>query len=184
MISLYSLLTNIFHKQENFGPGGQHTLLKNSAKRAAEVEEQENMAKRHQEQGPSSRTMPLQPSNRMHDLASPSTSQRTWTGPLRVPGGVGQDETVNCTAAFPDRRGNTAAQQAVLQAVQKAREVARSSKVSKGFSSSDAGRGRSWRLEDFDIGKPLGKGKFGNVYLAREKKSKYIIALKVRRWSG
>lgn len=36
-----------------------------------------------------------------------------------------------------------------------------------------------WRLEDFDIGRPLGKGKFGNVYLAREKSSKYIVALKV-----
>lgn len=36
-----------------------------------------------------------------------------------------------------------------------------------------------WSLDDFDIGKPLGKGKFGNVYLAREKKSKYIVALKV-----
>ncbi|KAK2549987.1 Aurora kinase A-A [Acropora cervicornis] len=36
-----------------------------------------------------------------------------------------------------------------------------------------------WKLEDFEIGKPLGKGKFGNVYLAREKKSKYIVALKV-----
>ena len=35
-------------------------------------------------------------------------------------------------------------------------------------------------MEDFDIGKPLGKGKFGNVYLAREKESKYIVALKVR----
>lgn len=37
-----------------------------------------------------------------------------------------------------------------------------------------------WSLDDFDIGKPLGKGKFGNVYLAREKKSKFIVALKVR----
>ena len=36
-----------------------------------------------------------------------------------------------------------------------------------------------WTLEDFDIGRPLGKGKFGNVYLAREKASKYIVALKV-----
>lgn len=36
-----------------------------------------------------------------------------------------------------------------------------------------------WSLDDFDIGKPLGKGKFGNVYLAREKKSKFIVALKV-----
>lgn len=36
-----------------------------------------------------------------------------------------------------------------------------------------------WSLDHFDIGRPLGKGKFGNVYLAREKKSKYIVALKV-----
>ena len=28
---------------------------------------------------------------------------------------------------------------------------------------------RRWSLTDFDIGKPLGRGKFGNVYLAREK---------------
>lgn len=34
-------------------------------------------------------------------------------------------------------------------------------------------------MEDFDIGRPLGKGKFGNVYLAREKQSKFILALKV-----
>jgi len=38
---------------------------------------------------------------------------------------------------------------------------------------------QSWELSDFDIGKPLGRGKFGNVYLAREKKSHYIVALKV-----
>ncbi|XP_022107724.1 aurora kinase-like isoform X2 [Acanthaster planci] len=36
-----------------------------------------------------------------------------------------------------------------------------------------------WSLANFDIGRPLGKGKFGNVYLAREKKSKFIVALKV-----
>jgi len=34
-------------------------------------------------------------------------------------------------------------------------------------------------LDDFEIGRPLGKGKFGNVYLAREKNTKYIVALKV-----
>lgn len=36
-----------------------------------------------------------------------------------------------------------------------------------------------WCKEDFDIGKPLGKGKFGRVYLAREKRSGYVVALKV-----
>ncbi len=34
-------------------------------------------------------------------------------------------------------------------------------------------------MKDFDIGRPLGKGKFGNVYLARERKLKVIVALKV-----
>ena len=39
---------------------------------------------------------------------------------------------------------------------------------------------KRWSLSDFDIGKPLGRGKFGNVYLAREKKTKYVVALKVQ----
>ena len=29
---------------------------------------------------------------------------------------------------------------------------------------------KRWTLSDFDIGKPLGRGKFGHVYLAREKR--------------
>ncbi|KMZ57538.1 putative Auroralike protein kinase [Zostera marina] len=36
-----------------------------------------------------------------------------------------------------------------------------------------------WAFSDFQIGKRLGDGKFGKVYLAREKVSGYIIALKV-----
>ncbi|KAG7461433.1 aurora kinase A [Solea senegalensis] len=42
-----------------------------------------------------------------------------------------------------------------------------------------AGSKKRWSLENFDIGRPLGKGKFGNVYLARERQSKFILALKV-----
>jgi serine/threonine protein kinase len=38
---------------------------------------------------------------------------------------------------------------------------------------------RPWTLNDFEIGRPLGRGKFGNVYLAREKRTRYIVALKV-----
>ncbi|OAF71932.1 hypothetical protein A3Q56_00289 [Intoshia linei] len=33
--------------------------------------------------------------------------------------------------------------------------------------------------EDFEIGRPLGKGKFGSVYLARTKTSHFIVAIKV-----
>jgi serine/threonine protein kinase len=37
---------------------------------------------------------------------------------------------------------------------------------------------RRWTLNDFDIGKPLGRGKFGHVYLAREKTvSVHFLAL-------
>ncbi|XP_042351430.1 aurora kinase A [Plectropomus leopardus] len=43
----------------------------------------------------------------------------------------------------------------------------------------DSASSKRWSLENFDIGRPLGKGKFGNVYLARERQSKFILALKV-----
>ena len=39
--------------------------------------------------------------------------------------------------------------------------------------------GKHWELSDFEIGRPLGKGKFGTVFLAREKRTKYIVALKM-----
>ncbi|QRV92476.1 aurora kinase [Ceratobasidium sp. AG-Ba] len=38
---------------------------------------------------------------------------------------------------------------------------------------------REWHLTDFDMGRPLGKGKFGRVYMVRTKcPPKYILALK------
>lgn len=45
-------------------------------------------------------------------------------------------------------------------------------------SSGEPASGR-WSLSSFDIGTPLGRGKFGNVYLAREKTTRYVVALKV-----
>ncbi|GJN12193.1 hypothetical protein PR202_ga30450 [Eleusine coracana subsp. coracana] len=36
-----------------------------------------------------------------------------------------------------------------------------------------------WSMADFEIGKYIGEGKFGKVYLAREKKSGYVVVLKV-----
>lgn len=34
---------------------------------------------------------------------------------------------------------------------------------------------KPWKIDDFQLGKGLGKGRFGNVYLAKEKKSNYIV---------
>ncbi|KDN52466.1 kinase-like protein [Tilletiaria anomala UBC 951] len=49
--------------------------------------------------------------------------------------------------------------------------------------SSDAGRAhrptKTWRLKDFDIGRGLGKGRFGRVYIAKTKAAPhFILALK------
>ena len=38
---------------------------------------------------------------------------------------------------------------------------------------------RKWTLADFEMGKPLGRGKFGNCYMAREQASQKVVALKV-----
>lgn len=56
-----------------------------------------------------------------------------------------------------------------------------SAKNVKSITDGNKGEGKknTWTLKDFDLGKPLGKGKFGNVYLAREKESHYVVALKV-----
>lgn len=37
----------------------------------------------------------------------------------------------------------------------------------------------NWDLADFEIGRPLGRGKFGRVYLARERRSHFPVALKM-----
>jgi len=48
------------------------------------------------------------------------------------------------------------------------------------YCSTAAAAGKRWTLADFDIGRPLGRGKFGNVYLARVKShTQFIVALKV-----
>ncbi len=38
---------------------------------------------------------------------------------------------------------------------------------------------KMWSVKNFEIGEALGKGKFASVYLARERKTKFILALKI-----
>jgi aurora kinase len=99
---------------------------------------------------------------------------------------VGEQENANAV----NRQGAAKAGQAVrvpLRATSanvQHREVESSQPVKRAVSeqpSESARRSgeRRWTLQDFDIGKPLGRGKFGNVYLARERSSRYVVALKV-----
>lgn len=50
---------------------------------------------------------------------------------------------------------------------------------STGSVGTTARKGKHWTVGDFEIGCPLGRGKFGSVYLAREKRTRYIVAIKV-----
>lgn len=38
---------------------------------------------------------------------------------------------------------------------------------------------KKFQISDFELGQKLGKGRFGEVYLAREIKMDYIVALKI-----
>lgn len=37
----------------------------------------------------------------------------------------------------------------------------------------------TWSKDDFELGCALGRGKFGRVYVAREKKTHFMVAMKV-----
>ncbi|CAL5222807.1 g5226 [Coccomyxa viridis] len=82
--------------------------------------------------------------------------------------------------AAPSSNASSAARPKLVAPEQRKATVGKlsESRVGAHHSASSASKERRWQLTDFDIGKPLGQGKFGSVYLARERKSKYVVALK------
>uniref|UniRef100_A0A5S6R5C5 Aurora kinase n=1 Tax=Trichuris muris TaxID=70415 RepID=A0A5S6R5C5_TRIMR len=72
-----------------------------------------------------------------------------------------------------------AQQKATLAAQCPRSETFRHFKAVAGGTEATDSLARKWSISDFNIGRPLGKGKFGRVYLAREKRSKFIVALKI-----
>lgn len=69
---------------------------------------------------------------------------------------------------------------AVSVAGQKANESDKENNIGAASSNGEKKKkkDRSWTVDDFEIGKPLGKGKFGRVYLAREKRTGFVVAIK------
>jgi len=51
--------------------------------------------------------------------------------------------------------------------------------INKGLKSPHKALPSDWKVDDFEFGRLLGEGKFGKVYLVREKASSYICALKI-----
>lgn len=105
--------------------------------------------------------VPLKPSNNNGDKPVQATSK-----PAAAKQTQNQQQTIQ-KATLPAAEQTT--EQGVPQ-LDKAPSVA---------TASSNKQPQTWQLSDFDIGRPLGRGKFGNVYLAREKKSKFVVALKV-----
>lgn len=78
--------------------------------------------------------------------------------------------------------GSSGAQRVPLSRAQQENEASNDRDGSSNFDAmmkKAAKNGRHFTMNDFEIGKPLGRGKFGKVYLAREKSSKFIVAIKV-----
>ncbi|GMF52126.1 hypothetical protein BVG19_g2492 [[Candida] boidinii] len=51
--------------------------------------------------------------------------------------------------------------------------------IRKSIPMSTKSKHKSWKISDFEIGRKLGKGKFGKVYCVKEKESGFICALKI-----
>ncbi|KAJ8540617.1 hypothetical protein ON010_g12610 [Phytophthora cinnamomi] len=97
---------------------------------------------------------------------------------LHGPGASGLYKAAAASAAATKSSKMSAAAAAAAE-VTGATARAEAAAATESKADESAGSKKTWKLSDFEIGKPLGKGKFGNVYLAREKQSKYVVALKV-----
>lgn len=92
---------------------------------------------------------------------------------------AGQTTTITNTTKVP-----TLPPSPVRRPMPSSREASDSSDPTQRYSASVAffdqpQAPKQFHLGMFEIGKPLGKGKFGRVYLARERSSGYVCALKV-----
>ncbi|KAJ1963226.1 spindle assembly checkpoint kinase [Dipsacomyces acuminosporus] len=123
------------------------------------------------------------------DSRAPSSSSSTRSGPFSSANKLSStalDAEGALESQSKDPRAVHAQQQQQQQQQQKSRTQPQRPKTppsrgpgtNSGGSSSNGGS-RRWSLADFDIGRVLGKGKFGRAYLAREKNTNFICALKV-----
>ena len=93
---------------------------------------------------------------------------------------VGKENGVNAAAMMPtDGPTSSKSQQPIAAVDDENNAELEAAFLAKSNEEDAAKAGTRWTLNDFEIGKPLGRGKFGKVYLARERRTKYIVALKV-----
>ncbi|XP_028853944.1 aurora kinase A [Denticeps clupeoides] len=145
-------------------------------------------AKDSKSQAPASEKIGHDGPKRVPVKPAPPASHRVLTlsnGPARVqrPTGPQKQAAPAPRAKAPCAGDQNARPQAQTPAQAKRAETHRpaeavSQKQSGAPTNPDAAKKR-WSLDNFEIGRALGKGKFGNVYLARERQTMFILALKV-----
>jgi serine/threonine protein kinase len=106
-------------------------------------------------------------------IASPRMLSSTSTATSTIVSSTNETTTTQTTSAQQQQQQQT---QFTLSTPSRPLQ---SSLFSSPISNTKSNKKPQWSLKDFDIGKPLGHGKFGHVYLAREKASRYVCALKV-----
>ncbi|KAJ2820208.1 spindle assembly checkpoint kinase [Coemansia sp. 'formosensis'] len=99
-----------------------------------------------------------------------------------------ESDSIRNLSAQPGKRANEASssgdgQAEALRQQQQRQQISRMAPSNwdppAGKALSDVNGNRKWNILDFDVGRVLGKGKFGRAYLAREKNSNFICALKI-----
>ncbi|EDW14065.2 aurora kinase C [Drosophila mojavensis] len=119
---------------------------------------------------------------------SGSKTSAQFAKPLTKPA-IGSQQKQQNTAAAPVAEAKKYANPAVSNNEKQAPTSATASSSSSSSSNTNTEKDKTesatakpkktWALSNFDIGRQLGRGKFGNVYLAREKESQFVVALKV-----
>lgn len=117
--------------------------------------------------------------NRFGASRAPGAAPTTAAAPARVLAGANRQTLPNHapTVVKVESKATT-----TVVPEQKPVDGGSSSGTSSGFEDDGdkkTSKKRIWCLADFDIGRALGRGKFGNVYLAREKQTMFVVALKV-----
>ncbi|KAL2091427.1 hypothetical protein ACEWY4_013690 [Coilia grayii] len=129
---------------------------------------------------PQSQRVPDMP-NGPQRVPRPVSHQKPVAHAPRVKPAHSNDQNVDpahATAQPPPQPKTTNHHGSVATDTSRAAERSKQEKSSQKSSGSSTSKSR-WALENFEIGRALGKGKFGNVYLARERQSMFILALKV-----
>jgi aurora kinase len=136
--------------------GSQHPLLKLALYNQNQIPQ--TSSSRQQSSSSISQSTANQPAPPKNVVTISTAHWKASTGPPHSP---------NAINSVKERRS-----------VVDAQTIRRSNPLSGIGTTSFNGISRQWSLDDFEIGRKLGKGKFGRVYCVRDKATGYICALK------